>query len=157
MTDSDQTGGSPTVGDPTASGLTGSSPAGGNPAGNGLTGSNGSLPPTPPPLPPEVADEGPWRVPANADEALEIGHQLFPDVGSPGAPVSLLVHEFDLGYLIQLGWPLPEDPTAPPAEPGGSNIIIAKDTGKVTYIPNYPPKRAEEYYHRLRSRQESGE
>ncbi|MFH9224909.1 hypothetical protein ACH4NT_08620 [Streptomyces lydicus] len=62
------------------------------------------------------------------------------------------MHEFDLGYLIQVGWPLPEDPTAPPAEPGGSNIIIAKGTGEVTYVPNHPPKQAMEHYRRFRSR-----
>ncbi|GAB7033662.1 hypothetical protein AB0G35_04315 [Streptomyces sp. NPDC021749] len=154
MTDSDQTGS-----DPTASGKPTANPAGNNPHAGipSVAGSHGPLPPTPPPLPPQVADEGPWTVPANADEALEIGHQLLPELGSPGAPVSLLVHEFDLGYLIQAGWPLPEDPTAPPAEPGGSNIVIAKDTGKVTYIPNYPPQSAMEHYRQLRRRKESGE
>ncbi|MEV7378260.1 hypothetical protein [Streptomyces lydicus] len=62
------------------------------------------------------------------------------------------MHEFDLGYLIQVGWPLPEDPTAPPAEPGGSNIIIAKATGEVTYVRNHPPEQAMEHYRRVRSR-----
>ncbi|MFG3116533.1 hypothetical protein ACGF4C_19235 [Streptomyces sp. NPDC048197] len=154
MTDSDQTGSDPTASDPTASGPTGGNPAGGNvaggnPAGNGLTGNNGSLPPTPPPLPPQVADEGPRPVPANADEALEIGRQHFPDVGSPNGPASLHVHEFDLGYLIYAGWPLPEDPTAPPASPGGSNIVINKENGDVTSLPNFPPAAAEKLYHRI--------
>ncbi|MFJ5677635.1 hypothetical protein [Streptomyces sp. NPDC093097] len=116
------------------------------------TGGNSALPPTPPPLPPQVADAGPRPVPTNEGEALDIGRRLFPEVGSPGGPASLHVHEFDLGYLIQAGWPLPVDPTALPAEPGGSNIIIAKGTGEVTYIPNFPPKHAVEHYHRLRRR-----
>ncbi|MFU9036898.1 MULTISPECIES: hypothetical protein [Streptomyces] len=159
MTDSDQTGSDPTASGPTggnpaggnAAGgnAAGGSPAGGNAAGNGLTGGNGSLPPTPPPLPPQVADEGPRPVPANADEALEIGRQHFPDVGSPDGPASLHVHEFDLGYLIYAGWPLPEDPTAPPASPGGSNIVINKENGDVTFLPNFPPAAAEKLYHRI--------
>lgn len=154
MTDSDQTGSDPTAAGPTASGPTaggptGGIPAGGIPAGNGLTGSNGSLPPTPPPLPPQAVDEGPRPVPANADEALEIGRQHFPDVGSPNGPASLHVHEFDLGYLIYAGWPLPEDPTAPPASPGGSNIVINKENGDVTSLPNFPPAEAEKLYHRI--------
>ncbi|MFI0151011.1 hypothetical protein [Streptomyces lydicus] len=128
----------------TGNGLTEGNPTG---AGNGT-----SLPPTPPPLPPQAADHTPRPVPANADEALDISRRLHPEVGSPGGPASLLVHEFDLGYLIQVGWPLPEDPTAPPAEPGGSHIIIAKATGEVTYVRNHPPEQAMEHYRRFRAR-----
>ncbi|MGW3007639.1 hypothetical protein ACWC9R_02220 [Streptomyces sp. NPDC001219] len=110
------------------------------------------LPPTPPPLPPQT---GPQPVPATADEALEIGRRHFPEVGSPGGPAELFVHEFDIGYLIHAGWPLPEDPTAPPAEPGGSNVVIAKSDGEVSFLPNFPPEPAVELYHRLRDRKTS--
>ncbi|MFD8543979.1 hypothetical protein [Streptomyces sp. NPDC059649] len=146
MTDSDQTGS-----DPTASGLPGGNPAGSTPpAGNPpVAGGNGSLPPTPPPLPPQMADEGPRPVPANADEALEIGRAHFPEVGSPDGPASLHVHEFDVGYLIYAGWPLPDDPTAPPSSPGGSNVVINKENGDVTFLPNFPPAEAAELYHRI--------
>ncbi|WP_432141658.1 hypothetical protein [Streptomyces sp. bgisy084] len=111
------------------------------------SGSVPGLPPTPPPLPPQT---GPQPVPANADEALEIGRQHFPEVGSPGGPSGLFVHEFDIGYLIHASWPPPADPTAPPAEPGGSNVVIAKTDGEVSFLPNFPPESAVELYHRLR-------
>lgn len=80
-------------------------------------------------------------MPANADEALEIGRQHFPEIGSPGGPSGLFVHEFDIGYLIHASWPPAADPTAPPAEPGGSNVVIAKDDGEVSFLPNFPRSR----------------
>ncbi|AZS71724.1 hypothetical protein DDE74_12855 [Streptomyces lydicus] len=111
------------------------------------SGSIPGLPPTPPPLPPQT---GPQTVPANADEALEIGREHYPEVGSPGGPSGLFVHEFDIGYLIHASWPPAEDPTAPPAEPGGSNVVISKIDGEVSFLPNFPPEDAVELYHRLR-------
>ncbi|MFF8370631.1 hypothetical protein ACF05W_17505 [Streptomyces lydicus] len=126
------------------------------------TGSNPPQPPTPPtppapptppppPAPPQdgVADGGPKPVPANEDEALEIGRQHFPEIGSPGGPTGLFVHEFDAGYLVHASWPVPEDPTAPPSEPGGSNVAISKENGDVTFLPNFPPAEAVELYHRF--------
>ncbi|GAU69899.1 hypothetical protein SSP35_15_00540 [Streptomyces sp. NBRC 110611] len=112
-------------------------------------GSTPGLPPTPPPLPPRPAETGPRPVPANEAEALEIGRQHFPTVGTPGGPASLHVHEFDIAYLIQAGWPPRADPTAPPAEPGGSNVVISKADGEVTYVPNFPPESAMRLYRRL--------
>ncbi|MFJ9468566.1 hypothetical protein [Streptomyces caniferus] len=112
-------------------------------------GSTPGLPPTPPPLPPRT---GPQPVPTNEAEALEIGRNHFPAVGSPGGPVALYVHEFDIGYLIHAGWPPAEDPTAPPADPGGSNVVISKIDGEVTSLPNFPPESAVELYHGLRNR-----
>ncbi|TSB15687.1 hypothetical protein [Streptomyces benahoarensis] len=109
-----------------------------------------ALPPPPPPLPPEAQTTG-GPVPHSADEALEIGRNHFPPVGSPGGPTGLFVHEFDEGYLIHAGWPLPEDPSAPPAQPGGSNVVIAKEDGEVTFLPNFPPPEAVKLYHRLRA------
>ncbi|GFE24838.1 hypothetical protein RB199_03360 [Streptomyces libani] len=111
------------------------------------SGSVPGLPPTPPPLPPQT---GPQTVPANADEALEIGREHYPEVGSPGGPSGLFVHEFDIGYLIHASWPPAEDPTAPPANPGGSNVVISKADGEVSFLPNFPPEEAVELYHRLR-------
>ncbi|QTZ91821.1 hypothetical protein [Streptomyces auratus] len=108
------------------------------------------LPPTPPPIPPPAGgrDGTPQPVPTNADEALAIGRQHFPEVGSPGGPVELFVHECDLGYLIHAGWPPPADPTAPPAEPGGSNVVVSKSDGEVSFLPNFPPETAVELFHR---------
>ncbi|KUL34156.1 hypothetical protein ADL22_30940 [Streptomyces sp. NRRL F-4489] len=77
---------------------------------------------------------------------MEIGRGHFPPVGSPDGPVSLFVHEFDEGYLIHAGWPAPEDPTAPPSSPGGSNIVINKSNGDVTSVPNFPAELAIETY-----------
>ncbi|MGW2627992.1 hypothetical protein ACWC2K_01470 [Streptomyces chattanoogensis] len=86
-------------------------------------------------------------MPANEADALEIGRRHFPEVGSPGGPSGLFVHEFDIGYLIHASWPRREDPTAPPSEPGGSNVIIAKADGEVSFVPNFPPEDAVELYH----------
>ncbi|ANZ18565.1 hypothetical protein SNOUR_26545 [Streptomyces noursei ATCC 11455] len=109
----------------------------------------GGQPPLPPPYPPSTvpgrqpgAEAPPKVVPTSADHALEIGRAYFPPVGSPGGPVSLLVHEFDEGYLVHAGWPAPEDPTAPPVSPGGTNIVITKSNGDVTTVPNFPPESA---------------
>ncbi|MGW5939074.1 hypothetical protein ACWIG3_08720 [Streptomyces celluloflavus] len=106
-------------------------------------------PPLPPPYPPSTVpgcDSAAQVVPAGPEDALEIGRAYFPPVGSPGGPVSLFVHEFDIGYLIHAGYPAPEDPTAPPSHPGGSNIAISKLNGDVTTLPNFPPESAVEVY-----------
>lgn len=120
-------------------------------------GNNPAQPPTPPPPPPppsvpphaEATDDAPRPVPTNEDEALEIGRQHFPEIGSPDGPSGLYVHEFDIGYLVHASWPAPEDPTAPPASPGGSNVAISKENGEVTFLPNFPPPEAVELYHRF--------
>ncbi|WP_406217727.1 hypothetical protein [Streptomyces decoyicus] len=101
------------------------------------------LPPTPPPYRPQL---GPDPLPTNEAEALVIGRQHFPEVGSPGGPSELYVHEFDIGYLIHAGWPAPEDPTARPSEPGGTNVVISKIDGEVADVPNFPPEDAVELY-----------
>ncbi|MFD7920476.1 hypothetical protein ACFV3R_14775 [Streptomyces sp. NPDC059740] len=107
-------------------------------------------PPTPPAAPPVAGGAAgtPQPVPTSQEEALEIGRQHFPAPGSPGGPTNLFVHEFDAGYLVHASWPPPEDPQAPPAEPGGSNVVISKINGDVTFVPNFPPEEAVELYHR---------
>ncbi|GES29399.1 hypothetical protein AB0G60_07645 [Streptomyces angustmyceticus] len=110
------------------------------------------LPPTPPPFRPRL---GPEPLPTNEAEALAIGRQHFPEVGSPGGPSALFVHEFDIGYLVHASWPRPEDPTAPPAELGGSNVVISKTDGEVTFVPNFPPESAVELYHQILDRRAS--
>ncbi|WP_234344827.1 MULTISPECIES: hypothetical protein [Streptomyces] len=84
-------------------------------------------------------------MPTDADHALEIGRTLFPREGSPGGPVGLFVHEFDIGYLIYPGYPVHDDPNVPPPCPGGSNAVIAKADGKVTFLPNRPPEDASSF------------
>ncbi|MEU8785875.1 hypothetical protein [Streptomyces sp. NPDC048637] len=123
----------------------------GNAAWN-AAGNPGAPPPLPPPFPPGTVPGGrpaaaaPQAVPTTPEEALEIGRGHYPPVGSPGGPASLFVHEFDLGYLIHAGWPAPADPTAPPANPGGSHLVISKTDGEVTAVPNFPPESAVEVY-----------
>lgn len=119
-----------------------------------MTGGHPGLPPTPPPPPPVpphagAPGGGPQPVPTSQDEALEIGRRHFPTVGAPGGPSALFVHEFDVGYLVHASWPAQEDPEAPPAEPGGSNVAISKVNGDVTFLPNFPPEEAVELYHRF--------
>ncbi|MGP8301920.1 hypothetical protein ACTPOK_29165 [Streptomyces inhibens] len=125
----------------------------------GMTGSNPGqppappTPPTPPPVPPVpphggAEDGAPKPVPTSQDEALEIGRQHFPEVGSPDGPSALFVHEFDVAYLVHASWPAPEAPDAPPSDPGGSNVAISKVNGDVTFLPNFPPEEAVELYHR---------
>ncbi|WP_406476039.1 hypothetical protein [Streptomyces platensis] len=104
------------------------------------------LPPTPPEYRPRL---GPEPLPTNEAEALEIGRKYFPEVGSPGGPSSLYVHEFDIGYLIHAGWPATEDSTGLPSSPGGSNIVISKIDGLVASVPNFPEEAAVEIYRRV--------
>ncbi|WP_234445375.1 hypothetical protein [Streptomyces rimosus] len=111
-----------------------------------------SQPLAPPSYPPPLPPPPPPVVPTDADHALEIGRTHFPPVGSPNGPVSLFVHEFDIGYLIYAGYPPHDDPNSPPPSPGGSNIVISKADGEVTFLPNFPPEPAVELYHRLRQR-----
>ncbi|MFI9724426.1 hypothetical protein ACIHFE_33150 [Streptomyces sp. NPDC052396] len=87
-------------------------------------------------------------IPATLEEALEIGRMHFPPIGSPGGPVSLFVHEFDVGYLIRAGWPVPEHPGDIPMAPGGGNIAISKIDGDVAFLPNFPPESAIALYRR---------
>ncbi|MFB7633717.1 hypothetical protein ACFC0M_22630 [Streptomyces sp. NPDC056149] len=123
---------------------------GGNASGNAGApeGATGGQPPVPPPYPPSAVPgqqpgaTPPKVIPTSAEHAREIGSAYFPPVGSPGGPVSLFVHEFAEGYLIHAGWPAPEDPTAPPANPGGTNIVLTKANGDVTTVPNFPPESA---------------
>ncbi|MFF9479948.1 hypothetical protein [Streptomyces sp. NPDC014733] len=108
-----------------------------------------ALPPPPPPIPPEARTTG-GPVPRSADEALEIGRNHFPPVGAPGGPTGLFVHEFAEGYLIHAGRPSPEGPDVPPAQPGGSHVVIAKENGELTFLPDFPPPDAVALYRRLR-------
>ncbi|MEU6958862.1 hypothetical protein [Streptomyces chrestomyceticus] len=87
-------------------------------------------------------------MPTTPEEAREIGRHYFREVGSPGGPSGLFVHEFDVGYLVRASWPAPADPQAPPAGPGGSNVAISKADGEVTQLPNHPPEEAVKIYHR---------
>ncbi|MFF8787022.1 hypothetical protein [Streptomyces sp. NPDC015125] len=109
-------------------------------------GSTPGLPPTPPPYRPRL---GPDPLPTDEAEALAIGRKHFSEVGSPGGPSGLFVHEFDIGYLIQASWPVVGDPTARPSNPGGANIVISKIDGEVSHLPNFPAEAAVELYYKV--------
>ncbi|MCM2579853.1 hypothetical protein [Streptomyces meridianus] len=95
---------------------------------------------------PEPAASAP-RPPANADEALAMARAEFQPLLPDGTPAPLHVQEFDLGYLVYAVFPRHEDTTAPPTL-GGSHVVVSKTTGKLGYVPNFPPETAIETYRR---------
>ncbi|MFI9048462.1 hypothetical protein [Streptomyces sp. NPDC053427] len=102
----------------------------------------------------------PQDVPANPDEALESVRRQF---GQPrsfdGTLAPLHVEEFDLGYLVYATFAKPVDKNGRPvpAPPGGSNFVVAKDTGKISTVPNYPPDQAIALYRKQRQRTDASE
>lgn len=87
------------------------------------------------------------RPPANADEALEAARAEFRPRLPDGSPAPLRVQEFDLGYLVYPVLP-PHDPSSGPPALGGSHVVVSKATGKLGYVPNFPPDMAIETYRR---------
>ncbi|MGP3999378.1 hypothetical protein [Streptomyces sp. 8N706] len=90
------------------------------------------------------------RVPTNADEALEIARTRFAPVWPDGTPAPLSIQEFDIGYLITAGLPpQPEQPAdqragrpRPRGNPGGTCVVVSKETGKISTLPYRPPASA---------------
>ena len=89
-------------------------------------------------------------IPGSAAEALEIAETHFLPKRSDGTPAPAEVHEFDLGYLICLV-ALPKVDAGRPPELGGAHLVISKETGEASYIPNLPPELAISLYRRSRS------
>ncbi|MET8679856.1 hypothetical protein ABZW18_20315 [Streptomyces sp. NPDC004647] len=88
----------------------------------------------------------PTAVPTSAEEALGMVRSKY---GQPlthdGTPAPMHVHEFDIGYLVYATFPPPAPDAAGrprPAQPGGSHIVVAKDTGDTFTVPNYPVEAA---------------
>ncbi|MFF2809041.1 hypothetical protein ACFVT2_18015 [Streptomyces sp. NPDC058000] len=101
---------------------------------------------------------GPQSVPTNSEEALEAVRSRF---GQPlsfdGNPAPLHVQEFDLGYLVYATYAKPVDPNGRPlpTPPGGSSFVVAKGTGVISTLPNYPPEQAIALYRKQqRSREQ---
>ncbi|MGW7197662.1 hypothetical protein [Streptomyces chryseus] len=89
--------------------------------------------------------ERPDPVPADAQEALELVQDRFGLPTLPdGTSAPLRAHEFDLGYVVYAVCPPPADVggVPQPAEPGGSNFVVAKDNGEIVTVPNYPVELA---------------
>lgn len=92
---------------------------------------------------------GGQRVPANADDAVEIVLEQFARPYWPdGTPAPLHTHEFEEGYLVYASQP-PRDARMLPPEPGGSQFVVRKSNGDVTTVPNYPAQTAIETYRKF--------
>ncbi|MFE7441496.1 hypothetical protein ACFU7X_13665 [Streptomyces chartreusis] len=91
--------------------------------------------------------------PASAEEALAIVRSRYAQPKLPdGTPAELGVEEFDIGYLVYAVFPPVTDAAGrpQPAPPGGSKIVVAKDTGESVTVPNYPTQTAIALYRRQR-------
>ncbi|MGW2919644.1 hypothetical protein ACWDBF_17545 [Streptomyces angustmyceticus] len=91
--------------------------------------------------------------PSSPDEALAIVRSRYAEPKLPdGSPAPMHVHEFDIGYLVYATFPRTPDASArpQPAQPGGSKIIVAKDTGETVTVPNFPTEAAIELYRKQR-------
>ncbi|MFG2532465.1 hypothetical protein [Streptomyces sp. NPDC048516] len=98
-----------------------------------------------PSLPPGPGQPGrPDRpVPASAEEAVEIARTEYAPVRPDGTPAPLKVSEFDIGYVVHAELP-PHPKTTPagalnrPRSPGGSCVVVTKDTGEICRVPLRP-------------------
>jgi hypothetical protein len=94
--------------------------------------------------------------PTTPEEALAIVRSRYAQPKSPdGTPAVLNVHEFDIGYLVYATFQPTTDAEGhpQPAPPGGSNIVVDKDTGATVTVPNYPIESAISLYRRQRDAQ----
>lgn len=102
----------------------------------------------------------PQAAPTNAEEAMESVRRKF---GRPrsfdGTLAPLHVKEFDLGYLVYASFAKPVDQNGRPvpAPPGGSSFVVAKDTGKISTVPNYPTDQAIALYRKQRAKENASE
>ncbi|MFG2532466.1 hypothetical protein [Streptomyces sp. NPDC048516] len=91
--------------------------------------------------------------PTTPEEALAIVRSRYAEPELPdGSPAPLHAHEFDIGYLVYAVSPRTPDASGSPqpAPPGGSKIIVAKDTGETVTVPNFPTETAIELYRKQR-------
>ncbi|MFI9647842.1 hypothetical protein ACIHAA_16290 [Streptomyces sp. NPDC052040] len=89
--------------------------------------------------------------PSTPEEALAIVRSRYAQPKLPdGTPATLNVHEFDIGYLVYATFPPVTDAEGrpQPSSPGGSKIVVAKDTGETVTVPNYPTEDAIALYRR---------
>ncbi|MDF3140150.1 MULTISPECIES: hypothetical protein [unclassified Streptomyces] len=91
--------------------------------------------------------------PTTSEQALAIVRSRYAQPELPdGTPAELRVAEFDIGYLVYAVFPAVTDAAGrpQPAPPGGSKIVVAKDTGETVTVPNYPTEAAIELYRKQR-------
>lgn len=79
------------------------------------------------------------------EQALAIVRGRYAQPKLPdGTPAPLHVHEFDIGYVVYAAVPPTTDTSGrpKPVAPGGSKVIVARDTGETVTVPNYPVEEA---------------
>lgn len=89
------------------------------------------------------------------EQALAIVRERHAQPRLPdGTHVPLAVHEFDTGYVVYADFPTGTEDGRPPrpAPPGGSVVVVAKDTGECVVLPAYPNETAVELYRRRHRR-----
>ncbi|MFC8094730.1 hypothetical protein [Streptomyces sp. NPDC057301] len=91
--------------------------------------------------------------PTTSDQALAIVRSRYAQPQLPdGSPAELRVEEFDIGYLVYAVFPPVTDAAGrpQPAPPGGSKIVVSKETGETVTVPNYPTEAAIALYRKQR-------
>ncbi|MGW8972480.1 hypothetical protein [Streptomyces platensis] len=91
--------------------------------------------------------------PTTPEEALAIVHSRYAEPTlADGSPAPMHVEEFDIGYLVYPEYPdtLDDSGEPQPAPPGGTMIIVSKDTGETVTIPNLPTESAIALYRQQR-------
>ncbi|WP_225840579.1 hypothetical protein [Streptomyces sp. NK08204] len=89
--------------------------------------------------------------PTTPEQALDIVRSRFAEPRLPdGSPAELRVEELDIGYLVYAVFPPVTDAAGrpQPAPPGGSKIVVSKETGETVTVPNYPTQAAIDLYRR---------
>lgn len=89
--------------------------------------------------------------PTTPEQALDIVRSRFAEPRTPdGSPAELRVEEFDIGYLVYAVLPPVTDVAGrpQPAPPGGSKIVVSKETGEAVTVPNCPMQAAIDLYRR---------
>ncbi|CAL9546591.1 hypothetical protein SUDANB58_04360 [Streptomyces sp. enrichment culture] len=91
--------------------------------------------------------------PISPEQALDIVRSRYAQPELPdGTSAQLRVEEFDIGYLVYAEFPPATDAAGRPrpAPPGGSKIVVSKETGETVTVPNYPTETAIALYRRQR-------
>ncbi|MGW7017904.1 hypothetical protein ACWGGS_00725 [Streptomyces decoyicus] len=91
--------------------------------------------------------------PTTPEEALAIVRSRYAEPTlADGSPAPMRVEEFDIGYLVYTEYPDTTDASGEPqpAPPGGSKIVVAKDTGETVTVPNFPAETAIALYRQQR-------
>lgn len=91
--------------------------------------------------------------PSTPEQALALVRSRYAQPKlADGTPAPMHVHEFDIGYLVYATFPPTTDASGRPrpSAPGGSKIVVAKDTGETITVPNYPTEAAIALYREQR-------